>query len=515
MTVVGRVITGDFGEIVVRQKQDQEIELGDLLAVDTEDGHELLQAYDLSYGSQLSEKIRNLVAGMKLEGHGENLEFMEPELNNFVVAKLKSLVTVQNGRASSPKRMPDFFSRVRRIREEDLNFINSPSDPLKLGRIRSGSKKLDLKVELPGENVISHHVLIPASTGKGKSNLVKVILYGTMDKDYCGNLVLDPHDEYYGRNDSPGLSDHPKSKDTLHFYTPHQPPAGEKTLRINLNQIRPWHLSDVMKLSDAQNDAIYTFHRKYDEEWIEKIMTAEEDEENLPSGVKISTLTVLKRKLRLFLDLKETNNGIRAEGIFQTEGGEATIADIVKYLEKGKTVVVDTSSLSDKGELLVSVMLAERIFKRYKGYKRKNQLDEKPVISIVVEEAPRVIGKKTILQAENIFDTIAREGRKFRTGLIAITQLPSVIPKEILANMNTKIILGIEMGSERQAIIESASQDLSKDSHNIASLDIGEAIVTSPFTKFAIPLSIPLFEELIEESEKAEDKFEKGYPGME
>ena len=68
--------------------------------------------------------------------------------------------------------------------------------------------------------------------------------------------------------------------------------------------------------------------------------------------------------------------------------------------------------------------------------------------------------------------------------------------------MNTKIILGVEMGSERQAVIESSPQDLSQDSRNIASLDKGEALVTSVFTKFAVPIKIPLFEEFVKKDKK-------------
>jgi hypothetical protein len=67
--------------------------------------------------------------------------------------------------------------------------------------------------------------------------------------------------------------------------------------------------------------------------------------------------------------------------------------------------------------------------------------------------------------------------------------------------MNTKIILGNELSSERSAIIDSASQDLSADDQNIASLDKGEAIITSNFTRFAVPIKIPLFEEYIEKTE--------------
>ena len=62
------------------------------------------------------------------------------------------------------------------------------------------------------------------------------------------------------------------------------------------------------------------------------------------------------------------------------------------------------------------------------------------------------------------------------------------------------------MAPERQAIIDSASQDLSKDDRAIASLDKGEAIVTSNFLKFAVPIKIPLFD-----VSKSENKLIKSY----
>ena len=131
-------------------------------------------------------------------------------------------------------------------------------------------------------------------------------------------------------------------------------------------------------------------------------------------------------------------------------------------------------------------------------------LHNKPVISIVLEEAPRVLGKEVLEAGPNIFSTIAREGRKFKVGICAITQLPSLIPREILANMNTKIILGIEMKPERQAIIESASQDLSNDDRTIASLDIGEALITSNFARFVTPINIPNFDDVVKRTLKDE-----------
>jgi hypothetical protein len=72
-----------------------------------------------------------------------------------------------------------------------------------------------------------------------------------------------------------------------------------------------------------------------------------------------------------------------------------------------------------------------------------------------------------------------------------------VIPRDILTNLNTKIILGNEMSAERHSIMDSAAQDLSQDDRNIASLDKGEAIVSSVFTKFAVPIQIPKFEDYV------------------
>jgi DNA helicase HerA-like ATPase len=123
------------------------------------------------------------------------------------------------------------------------------------------------------------------------------------------------------------------------------------------------------------------------------------------------------------------------------------------------------------------------------------------VISIVLEEAPRVLKND-----ESIFSTIAREGRKFKIGLIGITQLASLIPREILANINTKIILGNEMLVERKTLIECASQDISTEDKMIAGLEKGEALITSIFTKFAIPITIPKFESLPELINNKEQK---------
>ncbi len=490
MEVVGQVLAGGFGELLVRQKSGEELELGELLVADSESGKTIMQVYNLLYGSQINPKSLELLSGMELEGYGSDLGFMEPQLRNYVMAQMKGLVSVSGKNARIPKTLPKFFSPIRKIEKGDLDFLGKPENALLVGNVRSGSKDMGIPVNLDGKKVLSHHVLIPATTGRGKSNLVRIMAWSVIDKDYCGILILDPHDEYYNGpgGKEKGLKDHPKARDKIIYYSM-SPPAGSETLRINYKLLKPWFFQGVLDLSLAQRDAMFAYYKKDKENWIDDILTGRD-----VTGVKEETLAVLIRKLSI-LGISSKDGEIVCEGVFAKEKHENTLDNIVAALEGGKTVVVDSSSLSGELELLISSMLASRALDNYKYHKKEGTLDTKPVISIVIEEAPRVLGKDVLQSGPNVFSTIAREGRKFRVGLIAITQLPSLIPREVLANMNTKIILGIEMEPERRAIIESASQDLSNDGRNIASLDKGEALITSNFTKFAVPVSIPLFDQ--------------------
>jgi len=514
MKSVGQIVGGEHTGLLLRQKSEGGLELGALLVAPLNDDcseYIILQVFDLLYGSQLEPRVLEMMSGMGLEGYGEGADFMEKNLRNYVMAKARALIQVIRGAGGShsirmPKQLPHFFSEVGMADAEHLHFLEKPKNPVFLGKVRSGSKVIDVDVFLDGSELFSHHVLIPATTGRGKSNLVKVMLWSVIGQPYCGLLILDSHDEYFGRN-GPGLKDHPDAKEGLVYYSP-APPKGAISLRFNLSLLKPWHFRGIVPLSDAQYEAMRAFYNRHGENWISALMTTPETEAEERLRVQAITASTLKRRLDIVLGIYVGQDGFvkSRTHVFVTDGGEATVTDICNHLENGRKVLVDTSRLSDQAELIIGSIIANELLDRYKGYRTAEEGARKPVVAIVIEEAPRVL--RTEEGETNIFGTIAREGRKFRVGLVAITQLASLIPREILANLNTKIILGNEMRAERDAIIGSASQDLSNDSHLIASLDKGEAIVSSVFTKFAIPIQIPLFESLVPEK-KAEAKKER------
>ena len=517
---IGSFVSGSLVKLRLRQKSDQEFELGQLF-IAGKDRYEysIYQIKDLFYGSQIPEAALELMAGYGLEREKSDLKIYEPELRNYVLALARPLINVKDNKLYLPKKLPSFFSDTFDINDNHLEFFKETKieNPLKLGNIRSGSKILKTEVMLEAEKVLKHHILIPATTGRGKSNLVKTILYNLMENDNCGKLVFDPHNEYYGSITQKGLKEHPESSKYIDFYTIRSIP-GKFDLRFNVNLIEPKHAMGSVNFSQPQIEALIGFYRLHRENWIQAIFSDDTTLHRRPQGLHPNTLDVIRRRLAILLSFGfDTDDNIIENGIYTLDGHESTVSNIINSLIEGKTVIVDTSLFEGSREIFVATIIVENIFNEYKRLKFRDQLLDKPVITIVLEEAPRVIGKKVLETRENVFGKIAREGRKFNIGLIGITQLPSLIDREILANMNTKIILGNEMGPERRTLIESSAQDLSDDSQTIASLDIGEAIVTSNFTKFAIPIRIPLFEDLIKgksQQDKTDKKIKKTSPGF-
>ena len=502
MKVVGSVISGKHGSILIRQKSGAEVELGDLLLVEQENTSLLLQVYDVIYGSQIPTKHLEMISGMKLEGYGADLDFMDPALRNYVLVQVKAVAKIEENRVRMPKTFPPFMGNVRHVTEKDFAFLTKPSNPVFFGNIRSGSKVLEVPVYLNGTEVFTHHILIPATTGRGKSNLVKVMLWDVLDKDFSGILILDPHDEYYGRHGK-GLKDHPSSKKKLMYYSP-RPVRGSLSLVFNLELIKPWHFRGIVTFTEAQEQALIVAYNTHEERWLFEIAKGTQLE-----NVDPRTVSVLQRKMDALLGIyaDDSNTVHSRTSVFSTSMGQSTLKDILDGLENGKKIILDTSLFTDEVELLIGSVILHELLYRYKNYKQEGMLDNKPVVSTVIEEAPRVLSSEVLTsRGNNIYSDIAREGRKFKIGLIAITQLASLIPKTVLANMNTKIILGNELVSERSAIINSAAQDLSADDRNIASLDKGEAIISSNFTKFAIPIQTPLFEEYAKQFEKTTSK---------
>ena len=498
--IIGQIVGGTDRSLVIREKKGVNLELGDLVTVEDGGRKYIYMVSVLEYGSLVEDDRLLTSAGSMLEGTNPNVEIPDKDLRLFRKVTLGPLIEVKTEsgetRAMTPRSLPLFFSKARAITEEDFSFLKKPKNEIFLGRIRSGSKVLDFNYYLDGDDLLSHHALISAQTGRGKSNLVKVMLWETMKQNRFGMLVFDVHNEYFGAPGGRGLRDHPGAAGSLFYYSKSPPPGQGGRLRINLRTLDFADLDGVIEFTEAQKQALYYFSRRFKSDWIKELMTEDDarDEEYDAKGIKLVTVRAIRKKIGNMFKIECGAAPFCRDEIFDLETmGESTINDMADHMEQGKVVLIDGSSMTDDAGLIIMSAVLREVFRRYEGYRDDGTLKDMPQIGVVLEEAPRVLSE---VSGGNIFGRIAREGRKFKIGLLAVTQIVSVIPDDILANIGTKIIMGNEMAQERRKLIESASQDLSNYEQIIAGLEKGESIISSIFSKFPVPLYTPLFEDI-------------------
>ncbi|MEM3738821.1 MAG: DUF87 domain-containing protein, partial [Thermoplasmata archaeon] len=352
MKVCGQIVYGSFGELLIRAKKGANIEIGSLLLAG-ENPTYLLQVYDLEFGSQLEKSHLELTSGLEIENK-EKLEFIEGEIQNYVIAKAKAVLEVRlqgtEKKVCAPKRLPEFFCTVREVSPEFLEFLKKENqDGVFLGNLRSGSKNLEIPVRIPLVESLTHHILISATTGRGKSNLLKVMLASILKNRNCGVLIIDPHDEYFGRSGK-GLKDVEGADENLVYYTTSSGNLHGKnvrTLAVNVKDIKPWDFNGVVNLSDAQSQAMYVLYGKEKDKWLHILFDLEPEElaKNL-KVVQVDTIAALKRKLSFAM---ERFYGEESKTIFTTLPGYGlnTISEILNFLISGKKVVIDASTMSN------------------------------------------------------------------------------------------------------------------------------------------------------------------------
>ena len=115
---------------------------------------------------------------------------------------------------------------------------------------------------------------------------------------------------------------------------------------------------------------------------------------------------------------------------------------------------------------------------------------------VALEEAQRVLSKVK-RSDENVFPRVAREGRKFKVGICAVSQQPKLIDDELLSQFNTFFVLGLADEKDRNILRASAKQDVSDLGPEIQTLMPGECIVTNLEAPFAIPARVYLYEEYL------------------
>lgn len=503
---VGRLTGKNVTELRFRTGPDEAIHLGEILLAESDAAAPpfYLRVVDLEFGADARDgSWEERTAGALLESsdnEADNLVLYDREQRLFKVAVAAPLGYLQSdGRFRKPKTLPAHFARIRRPVAGDFGFLAPRKGDLELGYLRSGDEPLPDRLGLD-PNALAQHLGVFATTGMGKSNLMKVLAGSCLESGHVGLLLLDPHGEYADggaathRDGRPlrGLLHHPRT-DRLHVYTS-RPVLGfagrVHDLAVSTSEITASDFANVYHVSDAQQEALFAIAGRFGRDWISQ--TANLPVEGLMAALQgrfqEGTLNVLQRRCEAIL----------RQPVIHTDTAVSTTKAILGALESGHVVLVDTSGLHPNEELLVSAVLARSLLERHREAARDPERFRKlPPACVTLEEAQRVLNQRG--GSNNIFAQIAREGRKFKVGLGAVTQQPRLLSDELLSQLNTLFILGLADPTDRDRVKAGARQDLSQVAKEIQMLEPGEALVTTPGAPFALPLMAHLYEDRIVE----------------
>jgi hypothetical protein len=497
-TYKGRIFGRHVLEATFRSFYGVDLFLGELLvAEDPERARRFLfRVIQVTYGSDSSDPgWAERTAGQFMAGDAAGTAYglHDPEQRLYKVATCQPLGYIDAaGGFRKPKSLPAQFAKVTAPTGEDFAFLAERMGDLRIGLLRSGEDTIELEVGIRGETLASH-VGVFATTGMGKSNLMKVLagqILGSQGRYAC--LLFDPHGEYLegGSGLRKGLREHPWAADRLKVYATRAAGAGATALRLSLAEITQGDLQTAYQWSHAQEDAIWRLIRFFGEGWIVTVG----EEQDVPAlaeqlSVATSTLQVIQRRAQRILEMP---------CISRDPTQPSLSARIVEELTNGYSVLVDTSGLSSMEEILVASVITRRVLETYGQLylEDRERFAALPPTLVALEEAQRVLSRAQ-RSDENVFPRLAREGRKFKVGLCAVSQQPKLIDDELLSQFNTFFILGLADEKDRTILRGSSKQDISDLGPEIQTLMPGEAIVTNLEAPFALPAQVYLYEEYL------------------
>lgn len=173
----------------------------------------------------------------------------------------------------------------------------------------------------------------------------------------------------------------------------------------------------------------------------------------------------------------------------------SSLNDIIESLVKGGQIsVIPTKHMNSEQQKLVvlsimSVLADNKMSKTEKdGETIQNTISNTPIL-LAIDEAHNYLSADTSTIRDNYilnkFINIAKQGRKYRFGLLPISQNPEDIHPEIIKQCNTRIYLGLEGEIVQNLNVNSEIKE------KVQNFDKGQMMVKSPGVR---PVEIKGFE---------------------
>lgn len=434
---------------------------------------------------------------------------------------------------------PTTSDKVHLVTIDDLDIIYGglkDNESITVGNI-SASESLSAKLDL--NKLVSRHCAIVGSTGSGKSNTVAVLLEAIAKRNFNSSriLMIDPHGEY-----NEVLKEQSKvykinaSENQTELYIPfwalpfnelmqifsnnlsdvHREYIREKIVEKKIESISensldiepeivtadspiPFSIKQLwFELDDIERQT-FNISRRTDtlcSKTVEGDASILKSNEYPPAGSGNSApfLSHIKKGISTFLDsIRVKLKDSRYKFLFLPGDWEPDLTGkINKDLDEllhgwlGETKPVTILDLSGiPSEIMVSISGTLLKIVNDTLFWGQNTLvgGRKQPLLIVLEEAHNYLKSGQNSISSRTVQTIAKEGRKYGTGLLLITQRPSELDETVLSQCGTIIALRMSNAKDRGHIKSAVQDELQTMVDLLPSLRTGEGLISGEAVK--------------------------------
>lgn len=320
--------------------------------------------------------------------------------------------------------------------------------------------KEDIKVNIDLNRLLTKHIVVLAKTGSGKSYTNSILVEELLDRK-VPVVIIDPHNEYttlkYENEDERerlvkfGLK--PKKYMTSEYAINIEENKSARQLKLNLNNLSASELIHLLpaRLSNAQIALLYSALKNINKIDLDELIINLEVED---SGVKFILINII--------------DYIKKLGLFSSSP-----TSMKELVQPGKATLINLQGITDEIKEIVVYKIAKDLFEE----RKKNNI---PPFFIVIEEAQNFVPERNFGEAKcsGILRQLVAEGRKFGISVAAISQRPSRIDKNIIANTSTQIILKVTNPNDVRAIVNSVEGMTLETESEIVNMPIGTAMIT-------------------------------------
>ena len=366
----------------------------------------------------------------------------------------------------------------------------------------------------------SKRTMVLAQSGFGKTNLVKVLLYNIIGDNSCGKLVFDINGEYFSKTaaQTVGLGDidDEQVRKNLVVYSDRKitnPKGFDYRGKVQVNTHKHMTVGDILAFSSGFSEVMKSFLLYLDDSQVEGFVKNIDSYCDSPQklykdfpdffGTKSGgddkkdakqdksargTIMAIRKRIRHFID----EGGVHSSS-------STLLEDTFKALKGGKTVIIDLSLRDSVDASIISTMIVRKLFEDNKNNYTEARDQDIIRCIIVVEEAQNVLSNEQVRTASNPFVRIAKEGRKFGIGLIAITQRPSAISEEIRSQAENFFSFYMGNSDDIKALVKSnINYDGVVSSFLQRETIPGNLYFVTSSHPFVIPVRVVEFDRLVE-----------------